>query len=219
MGLNVRIYDIVSDGPYSIRYKSGANPYPEYDDTTFTLYGTGLNATSIELTGLTFDTQYWIKMTDQTTGRYIIKNIYTHDSKSFPCYDTMCFDVDVTCEEEPTTGQVQINVTSDDCSVGTIDVRVNGTSQYTYQHLSGEGSDTDTITLTVNIGELVRVIGYTYTPNNSDCLETQGFTFTNQTATLNSTQLYSIDNGVGDETFTKTVGNDIINITMSVNPS
>jgi hypothetical protein len=131
----------------------------------------------------------------------------------------MCFDVDVTCEEEPTTGQVQINVTSDDCSVGTIDVRVNGTSQYTYQHLSGEGSDTDTITLTVNIGELVRVIGYTYAPNNSDCLETQGFTFTNQTATLNSTQLYSIDNGVGDETFTKTVGNDIINITMSVNPS
>ena len=98
MGLNVRIYDIVSDGPYSIRYKSGANPYPEYDNTTFTLYGTGLTATSIELTGLTFDTQYWIKMTDQTTGRYIIKNIYTHDSKAFPCYDTICFSVDVVCE-------------------------------------------------------------------------------------------------------------------------
>lgn len=99
MGLNVRIYDIVSDGPYSIRYKSGANPYPEYDNTTFTLYGTGLTATSIELTGLTFDTQYWIKMTDQTTGRYIIKNIYTHDSKAFPCYDTICFSVDVVCED------------------------------------------------------------------------------------------------------------------------
>lgn len=101
MGLNVRIYDIVSDGPYSIRYKSGANPYPEYDNTTFTLYGTGLTATTIELTGLTFDTQYWIKMTDETTGRYIIKNIYTHDSKAFPCYDTICFSVDVVCESEP----------------------------------------------------------------------------------------------------------------------
>lgn len=99
MGLNVRIYDIVSDGPYSIRYKSGANPYPEYDNTTFTLYGTGLTATTIELTGLTFDTQYWIKMTDETTGRYIVKNIYTHDSKAFPCYDTICFSVDVVCEE------------------------------------------------------------------------------------------------------------------------
>jgi len=100
MGLNVRIYDIVSDGPYSIRYKSGSNPWPEYDNTTFTLYGTGLTATTIELTGLTFDTQYWIKMTDQTTGRYIIKNIYTHDSKAFPCYDTICFSVEVVCEEE-----------------------------------------------------------------------------------------------------------------------
>ncbi len=103
MGLNVRIYDIVSDGPYSIRYKSGSNPWPEYDNTTFTLYGTGLTATTIELTGLTFDTQYWIKMTDQTTGRYIIKNIYTHDSKAFPCYDTICFSVEVVCEGESTT--------------------------------------------------------------------------------------------------------------------
>jgi len=102
MGLNVRIYDIVSDGPYSIRYKSGSNPWPEYDNTTFTLYGTGLTATTIELTGLTFDTQYWIKMTDETTGRYIIKNIYTHDSKAFPCYDTICFSVDVVCVDVPT---------------------------------------------------------------------------------------------------------------------
>jgi hypothetical protein len=102
MGLNVRIYDIVSDGPYSIRYKSGSNPWPEYDNTSFTLYGTGLTATSIELTGLTFDTQYWVKMTDETTGRYIIQNIYTHDSKAFPCYDTICFSVDVVCVDVPT---------------------------------------------------------------------------------------------------------------------
>ncbi len=36
-------------------------------------------------------------MTDETTGRYIIKNIHTHDSKAFPCYDTMCFDVETLC--------------------------------------------------------------------------------------------------------------------------
>ena len=62
MGLNVKLYNITNDGPYSIRYKSGPNPYPEYDDTSYTLYGTGLTSPSIILTGLSFDTQYWIKM-------------------------------------------------------------------------------------------------------------------------------------------------------------
>ena len=95
MGLNIRLYNIISDGPYSIRYKSGENPWPEYNDSTFTTYGTGLTASSIEITGLTFDTQYWVKMTDQLTNRYIIKNIYTHDSKSYPCYDTICFSVNI----------------------------------------------------------------------------------------------------------------------------
>ena len=97
MGLNVRLYNITNDGNYSIRYKSGDSPYPETNDSTFTLYNTGLTATTITISGLSFDTQYWIKMTDQTTGRYIIKNIYTHDSKAFPCYDTMCFDVQTVC--------------------------------------------------------------------------------------------------------------------------
>lgn len=106
MGLNVRLYNIVSDGNYSIRYKSGDSPYPETNDSTFTLYNTGLTATTITISGLSFDTQYWIKMTDQTTGRYIIKNIYTHDSKAFPCYDTMCFDVQTVCVSPSPTPSV-----------------------------------------------------------------------------------------------------------------
>lgn len=101
MGLNIKLYNIVSSGTYSIRYKSGDYPYPETVNSTFTLYGTGLTDSSITLTGLTFDTQYWIKMTDESTERYIIKNIYTHDSKAFPCYDTLCFDVEATCENIP----------------------------------------------------------------------------------------------------------------------
>lgn len=102
MGLNVKLYNITNDGPYSIRYKSGANPYPETIDTTFTLYGTGFTAINLIITGLTFDTQYWFKMTDEITGRYIIKNIYTNDSKTYPCYDTLCFDVEVNCDVSPT---------------------------------------------------------------------------------------------------------------------
>jgi hypothetical protein len=101
MGLNVRLYNITNDGTYSIRYKSGDSPYPETNNSTFTLYATSLTATTITITNLSFDTQYWVKMTDETTGRYIIKNIYTHDSKAFPCYDTMCFDVEVQCGVVP----------------------------------------------------------------------------------------------------------------------
>jgi hypothetical protein len=102
MGLNVKLYNITNDGPYSIRYKSGPNPYPEHDNTTYTLYGTGLTNPSIILTGMSFDTRYWVKMTDETTNRYIVKNVYTNDSKTYPCYDTICFDVEVHCDVSPT---------------------------------------------------------------------------------------------------------------------
>lgn len=102
MGLNIRIYNIVSDGSYVIRYKSGSNPYPVETDSSFTTVGTyNTTVDTVTIENLEFDTQYWIKMTDVTTGRYIVKNIYVNDSKAFPCYDTMCFDVDVTCESEP----------------------------------------------------------------------------------------------------------------------
>jgi hypothetical protein len=97
MGLNVKILNIVYETTYSLRYKSGDYPYPENIDSTFILFGTGLTNSSVTLTGLSFDTQYWIKMTDDSSGRYIIKNIYTHDSKAYPCYDTLCFDVEVDC--------------------------------------------------------------------------------------------------------------------------
>ena len=101
MGLNVKLYNITNDGPYSIRYKSGPNPYPEHDNTSYTLYGTGLTNPSIILTGMSFDTQYWVKMTDETTNRYIVKNVYTNDSKTYPCYDTLCFDIEVVCDVSP----------------------------------------------------------------------------------------------------------------------
>jgi len=101
MGLNVKLYNITNDGPYSIRYKSGPNPYPEHDNTSYTLYGTGLTNPSIILTGMSFDTQYWVKMTDETTNRYIVKNVHTNDSKTYPCYDTICFDTEVVCNVSP----------------------------------------------------------------------------------------------------------------------
>jgi hypothetical protein len=106
MGLNIRLYNIISDGTYSVRYKSGVNPYPEYDNTTFTLYGTGLTVSSIELTNLNFDTQYWVKMTNESTNRYIIKNINTHNSEGFPCYDPICFDININPTPTPNSTSV-----------------------------------------------------------------------------------------------------------------
>jgi len=93
MGLNIKLCNIVSTNPYSVRYKSGSNPYPEDDNTSFVLFNTGLTATTITITGLSVNTQYWIKLTDDVTNRYIIKNLYSHDGKAFPCYSKLCFDV------------------------------------------------------------------------------------------------------------------------------
>lgn len=180
MGLNVRIYDIVSDGPYSIRYKSGSNPWPEYDDTTFTLYGTGLTATSIELTGLTFDTQYWIKMTDETTGRYIIQNIYTNDSKAFPCYDTICFSVNVLCGESvsptPTmTPTVTSTSTATPTPTGSCEIPVIDSISY----VSG---NTFSISFTTGPNCTATEIGYSF----------DGVTWVNNTDSCSSPRLITL---------------------------
>jgi len=52
---------------------------------------------------LEFDTQYWLKIEDKinvidlcggnNTPRFIVENIYIHDSKAFECYDRVAFDV------------------------------------------------------------------------------------------------------------------------------
>ena len=52
MGLNVKIYNIVSDGSFSIRYKSGESPYPETIDSSFTLLNTGLTVNNIKKNGI-----------------------------------------------------------------------------------------------------------------------------------------------------------------------
>ena len=87
MGLKIRLFNIVSSNTYTLRYKSGASAWPEYDDTTFILYNTGLTSSTIEIDNLMFDTQYWLKIVDEISNRYIMKNINTLSSDVFPCYD------------------------------------------------------------------------------------------------------------------------------------
>lgn len=56
---------------------------------------------------LKFDTEYWIRIEDKVnvvnlcdqdnTPRYIVENIYIHDSKTFECYDKINFSLDYFC--------------------------------------------------------------------------------------------------------------------------
>lgn len=90
MGLNLILYNIEYDSPYSIRYKSGNHPFP-VDDNTFTFYGSGYTTNELTITGATFDTQYWVKITDSETDKYLIKNINTHMINGFDCvYSGSC---------------------------------------------------------------------------------------------------------------------------------
>lgn len=96
--LIVRIKNITCAHGFSVSYKTGNVPYPlDSGFSTPTNYSVGTS--TVLLQNLQFDTQYWVKITDLTTNRYIIENIYTNDSKTFSCYGNIKFDIEdqVTC--------------------------------------------------------------------------------------------------------------------------
>ena len=191
MGLNVRIYNIISNGNYTVRYKSGNNPYPVETNSTFTLLGSYTpSTTEITISGLTFDTQYWIKMTDNTTGRYIVQNIYTHDSKAFPCYDTICFSIDVICENQPTptptiTPTPTPTITTTPTSTGTITTTPTSTtcSDDIVRTLSVAPRIAKSLQ-TDELNDLVYVVAYSGITNTSSI-----YAITPNTSTI--TQVYS----------------------------
>lgn len=90
MGLVIRLYGIVSPNDFTVSIKAGATPYPL--NSGYVQYnGTYLGGTTqIEISGRTFsfNTQYWVKITDTITHRYIIENVFAHDQSAFA--DCMC---------------------------------------------------------------------------------------------------------------------------------
>ena len=75
------------------------------DDPTVPPPGSGTTCENV-VSELEFDTEYWIKLEDTVNvidvhgsldlrGRYVIHNIYIHDSKAFDCYDRIEFGVDL----------------------------------------------------------------------------------------------------------------------------
>ena len=91
MGISIRLINISGTTSYSVAYST--SPYGPF---TTALTGTTSTAT-ISGAPFEFDTQYYIKLTDLVTNRYVIENIYIHDSKAYPLYDTIDFDLSAVC--------------------------------------------------------------------------------------------------------------------------
>jgi hypothetical protein len=97
MGISIRLINISGTTSYSVGYST--SPYGPF---TTALTGTTSTAT-ISGAPFEFDTQYYIKLTNLVTNRYIIENIYIHDSKAYPLYDTIDFDLSAVCVPPPLT--------------------------------------------------------------------------------------------------------------------
>lgn len=99
MAISLRLTNITCPNPFTLGYST--SPYGTFTNVSYS----GSTPTVIIAHSFEFDTQYFIKLTDSVTNRYIIENIYIHDSKAFPCYDTIDFDLSAQCvtTPEPTT--------------------------------------------------------------------------------------------------------------------
>jgi hypothetical protein len=125
MGLNIRLHNINLKNNFKLSYRIGNTSgdvntinsgYTNYTIGA-TLSGNTVYPSSdvrdyetnpIIFTGATFNTQYWFKFLDQTTGLYTIENINTHESKYYECYDKIDFYVTVTGDicDTPLNGDV-----------------------------------------------------------------------------------------------------------------
>lgn len=112
MGLVIRIYDIASPNDFTVSIKKGDTAYPldsGYYPCGDTVYSGGTEMITIsgytippgsKYTAILFDSQYWIKITDTVTDRYIIENIKTDNQSAFGCGCTppiiLSLDCDIT---------------------------------------------------------------------------------------------------------------------------
>ena len=113
MGLNIRLHDINLKNNFRLSFRTGSTAGDLSIITTgytsfingATLSGNTVyassdvinyNTTPIIFPNAEFNTQYWFKFLDTVTGLYTIKNINTHESKYYECYDMIDFYVTVT---------------------------------------------------------------------------------------------------------------------------
>jgi hypothetical protein len=218
-GIVIRLYGIVSPHNFRVSIKKGETAYPL--TTGYVTYnGIYSGGTSqIEITGRTFNfnTQYWVKLTDVVTGRYIIENVYIHDKIAYSeCNCTApvilslkCYTDDLDCElslsaiyvsgppvtpsntptstppPTPTPGITPTpshtptiyNLTYNwekDCNINAGcapthgNIKVNGTTIYSWINTAANGFITDTIPFTA--GSTITITATVNTPSASACM-------------------------------------------------
>lgn len=94
MGVNIRLYDINSTNDFKVEYATSgySNPY-----TFYNTYSGGTNI--VVITGVNYNTIYFIKITDTLTGQYSIQPITITDPNCYSCYSgssSYCYEIDTT---------------------------------------------------------------------------------------------------------------------------
>jgi hypothetical protein len=88
MSLYIRLHNIISPNNFSLYYKSGESVgNPNSGFTYYNTYTGGTTGLVISGVTLSLNTKYWIKIVDDVTKKYIIENIYTHESCYYDCFD------------------------------------------------------------------------------------------------------------------------------------
>jgi hypothetical protein len=108
MSLYIRLYNIVSPNKFSVYYKTGENLGNINSGFTFyNSYSGSTTGLTISDSGLTLNTKYWIKIADDVTGKYIVENIYTHESCFYDCInETPTPTQTMTSTPTPTVGTI-----------------------------------------------------------------------------------------------------------------
>ena len=132
MGLVVRLYNIKSPNNFDLSVGlspygpfTSLGTYPSSNDRNYNTNPIYIGDNDPEVVNgvppssqivqynLEFDTEYWFKIEDNVnvinfcegdnTKRFIVENIYIHDSKTFECYDKINFSLDYYCEQSTPT--------------------------------------------------------------------------------------------------------------------
>jgi len=122
MGLVIRIYDIASPNDFTVSIKKGDTAYPldsgyypcgSYSGGTDLITISGYTIPpGTKYTILQFDTQYWLKLVDTDTNRYIIENIkINHQAAYADCNCTPPIITSLECDVGDLDCDLELNAT------------------------------------------------------------------------------------------------------------
>lgn len=103
MGLVIRLHGINCENDFTLSHCKGDNPMKILFNNYEGIIGVyDSNVTEINVTNTVFeyDTQYWFKIRDNVTQKWVIKNIFTNKSSNF--HDCIICDINPNPTPTPT---------------------------------------------------------------------------------------------------------------------